>query len=425
MGDNRISKRSVDGLQCDSQKDRAFLWDDALSGFGAVAYPTGRKVYIAQFRQAGRSRRITIGEHGRLTAEEARSEAKKLLGAVETGADPIAQRRAAREVRSVREVAAEFLASHVAAKRKGGTQDDYERIMRLHVLPALGSRRMNEVRRSDVQRLHSSLSGTPAIANKSLAVISSAWNWAAKREEPGIGPNPATGIDRFKEVRRERFLSAEELARLGDAIREGETNGLAWATDETKPTAKHTPRNARTMLDPYAAAAIRLLILTGARLREVLHARWDWIDFDRGMIHLPDSKTGQKPIYLSAAAQAVLASLARVEGNPHVFPGEVKGEPRTDLKKPWAAITRAAGLEGLRIHDLRHSFASVGAGANLGLPVIGKLLGHSQPATTARYAHLDADPMRRAVETIGNSIAAAMGGKSATVVAPRFGKGGA
>ena len=130
------------------------------------------------------------------------------------------------------------------------------------------------------------------------------------------------------------------------------------------------------------------------------------------MIFLPTSKTGAKPLYLSAAAQAVLAAIPRVEGNPFIIVGAKPRAPRVDLKKPWAAIRREAGLDGLRIHDLRHSFASVGAGTSLGLPIIGKLLGHSQPATTARYTHLDADPLRRAAESIGATIAAAMEGKT-------------
>jgi integrase len=168
-------------------------------------------------------------------------------------------------------------------------------------------------------------------------------------------------------------------------------------------------------LDPYAVAALRLLLLTGARLREILHAKWEQVDVGRGVIFLAESKTGKKPIYLSAAAQAVLAALPRLEANPYVIAGARDGAPRSDLKKPWAAVTHAARLGGVRIHDLRHSFASFGAGASLGLPIIGKLLGHSQAATTHRYAHLDADPMRRAVETIGATINAAMNGKTSEV----------
>jgi integrase len=173
----------------------------------------------------------------------------------------------------------------------------------------------------------------------------------------------------------------------------------------------------------FAAAAIRLLILTGARLREILHAQWRHVDIERGVIFLADSKTGRKPVYLSAAALEVLSGLPRIAGNPHIIPGEKAGQPKADLKKPWAAVCKAAGLEGLRIHDLRHSFASIGAGASMGLPVIGKLLGHSQAATTHRYAHLDADPLRRAADTIGATISAAMGGgKAENVVALPKGK---
>jgi integrase len=191
---------------------------------------------------------------------------------------------------------------------------------------------------------------------------------------------------------------------------------LPWSIDETKAGARHVPKQRRReILDPYAIAALRLLVLTGARLREILHLRWAEVDFERGIAFLPDSKTGAKPLYLGAATLEVLARLPRVDGNPYVVAGQ-DAAARSDLKRPWTAVARAAGLKGLRLHDLRHSFASVGAGASMGLPVIGKLLGHSQPATTARYAHLDADPMHRAANTIGATISAAMGGVGASNV---------
>jgi integrase len=291
-------------------------------------------------------------------------------------------------------------------------------LLRNFINPAIGSTRVVDLRRAEVAKLHEKLAGKPYTANRVLALISSVWNWAAKRDEVEFAANPAKGIERNKERRRERFLTSEQFSRLGDALRQGETEGLPWTIDEANPKAKHVPKEIRrTIIDAHAAGAIRLLILTGARLREILDAQWEHVDFERGIIHLQDSKTGAKPIYLSAAALEVLTSLPRIDGNPHVIPGEKKGAPRADLKKPWAAVTRAAGLEGVRIHDLRHSFASFGAGASLGLPIIGKLLGHSQAATTHRYAHLDADPMRRAVETIGSTINAAMNrGGSAEVV---------
>jgi integrase len=228
---------------------------------------------------------------------------------------------------------------------------------------------------------------------------------------------------------------------------------LPWNVDHSKPGAKHVPKTQTlTRVDPHAAAAIRLLILTGARLSEVLTAKWEWVNWERGILSLPDSKTGKKTIYLSAAALAVLKDIPRVSGNPYIITGEKRlkkrGEPkplpshRADLKRPWEAVARAAGFyekvpatdaagkpilgkgaipamverSTVRLHDLRHSFASMGAGASLGLPIIGKLLGHTQAATTQRYSHLDADPMHRAADIIGNQIAAAMEGKRADVV---------
>ena len=328
------------------------------------------------------------------------------------GKDPAADKANERRSLPLGNVIGAFLAEHAEAKRKASTAAWYRDGLERIVKPALGGINPDKVTRQDVARLHSSLHETPVQANRVLAMLGAFYGFAAKAGYVPEGHNPTRGIEKFPERARERFLTSDELARLGDALRQGETIGLPYAIDESNPKAKHAPKedNRRAMLDPFAVAAIRLLILTGARLREILHARWEHIDFERGVIFLPDSKTGKKPIYLSAAALTILTALPRLEGNPFVIPGEKAGQPRVDLKRPWAAVTKAARLEGLRIHDLRHSFASVGAGASLGLPIIGKLLGHSQAATTHRYAHLDADPLRRAVETIGATIAAAMDG---------------
>ena len=427
MPAGRVSKRSIDALECPSDKDRIFLWDDALAGFGVCALKTGKKSYVAQFRKDGRSRRVAIGDHGRLTPEEARSAAKKLLGAVEAGADPVEERRAARAVKSFREVAEDFVELHVGAKRRERTKGDYIVLLNRHILPAIGGKRICDLRRLDIANMHTAISReTPVAANRALSVVSAVWAWAARRDIVPAADNPAKGLERNPEQRRERFLSPEEFGRLGEALRLAETKGLPWAVDDAKPTSKHFPKpdKRQSTADPYAVAAIRLLILTGARLREILHAQWSWVDLSRGVIFLPTSKTGAKPLYLSAAAQAVLESIPRLEGNPYIIVGSKPGAHRADLKKPWAAIIRAAGLEGLRIHDLRHSFASVGAGTSLGLPIIGKLLGHSQPTTTARYAHLDADPLRRAADRIGATITALMtNSTNGNIVKLRGGKG--
>jgi integrase len=242
-----------------------------------------------------------------------------------------------------------------------------------------------------------------------LAVIGSLYSFAGKRHILPMGLNPARGIEKYPEKGRERFLSLEELGRLGDAIREAETIWLPYTVDEEGPNAKHAPKegNRRTVIGPHAAAALRLLLLTGARLREILHLRWEHVDFERGLLLLPDSKTGKKAIVLNAPALDVLANLPRA--GSYVIAGGDPEKPRADLKRPWQAVARRAGLGGVRVHDLRHTHASYGAGAGLGLPIIGKLLGHTQAATTQRYAHLDADPLRRASERIGGDIAAAMG----------------
>jgi integrase len=225
--------------------------------------------------------------------------------------------------------------------------------------------------------------------------------------------NPARGIDRYREHRKERFLSVAEVRRLAEAVREAETIGLPYAIDEAKPKARNAPKpeNRRTKIGPHACAALRLLLLTGARLREILDLEWAHVDMERKLLLLPDSKTGQKAIILNDPAVATLKGLSRV--GKYVIAGQSAGtkdeQPRADLKAPWKAVCRRAGLKGLRIHDLRHTHASFGAGAGLGLPIIGKLLGHTQSATTQRYAHLDNNPLFRASNLIGSQIVSAMG----------------
>jgi integrase len=363
-------------------------------------------------------KRVTLGKTSQLTPDQARKAAAEMLAVVRLGRDRAQEKMERRASVTVGELIDFFDTRYVGPMLKPGTAIGY-RIALEELRRAHGALKATALTRAHVTNLHFRMADRPYAANRAVAVWSKAFAWAASVGLMPEGQNPARNIKKYREQGRERFLTSEELARLGDTLREAETVGLPYSVDETKPTAKHATKvdNRRVKLDAYATAALRLLVLTGARLREILHAKWEQIDLERELIFLADSKTGKKPVYLSAAAQRVLADVPRVEGNPHVIAGAKDSAPRSDLKKPWAAVSRAAGLEGVRLHDLRHSFASFGAGASLGLPIIGKLLGHSQPATTARYAHLDADPMRRAVDTIGSAISGAMDrGKSAEIV---------
>ena len=304
----------------------------------------------------------------------------------------------------------QFLAEHVVKKRKPATVSDYTSLLHAYLLPALGERKLTDVRRGDIAKLHGSMSDKAPRANRLVAVIGSLYSFAEKRELVPEHFNPARRIERYPENRRERFLTTVELERLGAALDEGESVGLPWVAEEGKIPSKHLakPENRRSLIAPQATAAIRLLIFTGARLREILDLRWEHVDIERGLLLLPDSKTGRKTVVLNGAAMGVLAGLPRL--GSYVIPGRNPNRPRADLKKPWDQVCRRAELQGVRLHDLRHTFASVGAGASLGLPIVGKLLGHSQPQTTARYAHLDADPLRRASDLIGGQLAAALRG---------------
>ena len=415
MHSKQITKRLVDRLRPSDAE--YFAWDGQLAGFGLRVQPTGAKTYVIKYRAgSGRgapTKRVTLGKVGTLTPGEARTLARKTLGAVAHGSDPAALRAAERRASTLRELAEIFLAEHVEAKRKPSTATHYRSLLEKVVLPELGSRKAEQVTTSDLARLHTKMRDRPYQANRMLEVIGSLYSFAGKRKILPLGFNPARGIEQYPEKGRERFMTADELSRLGDAVREAETVGLPYEIDRTKATAKHAPKEAhrRTKIGPRAAAAVRLLIFTGARLREILHLKWQDVDFERGMLLLTNSKTGKKAIVLNAPALDILANLPHV--GAYVIAGQAAGtdddKPRSDLNRPWRAIVKRASLPGLRIHDLRHTHASVGAGLGLGLPIIGKLLGHTQPSTTARYAHLDADPLRRASEHIGSRLAAAMG----------------
>jgi integrase len=387
---DRIMKRTVDNLR-PPETGEVTLWDKSLAGFGVRVRPSGAKTYLIMYRAGiGRGapqRKLTIGTHGSpWTPDAARVEARRLLGMVAGGGDPAAVKSSRRKAETVGDLAVRFLSDHVRFKRKARTANEYGRLINQIILPALGRRKIADVSRADVARLHHDIRETPYQANRVLAVLSKMFNLAEGWGLRSDGSNPCRHIERNPERGRERLLSAAELARLGDTLD-------AYAGS------------------PYVPAAIKLLLFTGARLSEILGLRWEHIDLERGDARLPDSKSGTKTVHLPPPALAVLARLTRLEGNPHVIVGQKDGARLVNLEKPWRAIRAAAGLPDVRLHDLRHAFASVGAAAGDSLLVIGKLLGHSQTATTARYAHLGADPVKAAAASISGQIAAALAGR--------------
>ncbi|MGC4025325.1 MAG: site-specific integrase [Mesorhizobium sp.] len=409
----KLTKRVVDGAEI--RPARYVLFDSEIKGFGLRVFPSGQKSWIFEYKVDGGGRkastkRVTIGRSDEFTPDEARKFAEKLRAKAKMGLDPQAEKVEYRKAVTVDELADKFLV-HIGSKKKDRTEAFYRDVLKRLVIPELGNRKAADLKRADLAKLHLDLNNRPYLANRVVAVVGSMYSFAGKHGLVPENCNPARGIEKFEERSRERLLSADELVRLGDAIRVAETEGIPWQINPAKKT-KHVPKEKReAVIGPHAAAALRLLIFTGARLREILHLEWSHVDLERGLLLLPTSKTGKKTIVLNAPAMAVLSNLDRL--GKYVIAGKTAGledeKPRADLKRPWAMVTRHAGLEDLRIHDLRHNFASFGAGGGMGLPIIGKLLGHAQPATTARYAHLDTDPLRRASNAIGNSIAAAMG----------------
>lgn len=402
------------------------VYDDELKGFGLrIMPPSGRaglgtRTWIVEYRPGSGGRKVTkrrlkIGRADTLTPEEARKAAKDILAAARVGPDPALERAEARKAHTVGELGDRYL-DETNAFRKPRTGELYRGLWRRYISAEIGHLRVRELARSDIERVHRKIGAQHrSTANRVVILISHFYAWAQAAGETPAGVNPARGIRKFKEQGRERYLTEAEFARLGSALREAESVGIEWRPDLSKPKAKHAPVSVearRVKVGEDVGAAVRLLMLTGARLREILHLEWSHVDLERGMLFLPDSKTGRKTIFLGSSAVEVLAGLAKREHlapSRYVIRSEDPEKPRADLKRPWRLITRHAGLTGVRIHDLRHSYASIGAGAGLGLPVLGKLLGHSDVATTERYAHLGDDPIRRASDFIAGSIATAMG----------------
>lgn len=381
----KLTKRFIESVPA---RDKGYIvWDGDIPGFGVRVHTSGRKSFILQYRIGRRSRTMALGYAKVITPEKARAMAISHLAAIEDNRDPLAERDSCRAALTVRDLAVRFDAEHIAVHVKPITAADYRRALKKAILPFLGKRPVAEVSREEIARFRHKYRHVPYFANRSLAVLSKMFNLAELWGLRPDGSNPCRHVKKYKEKARERFLSPAELNRLGDALSEMEGEGIEL---------------------PSAFSAIRLLILTGCRLSEILTLKWDYIDFDAGVARLPDSKTGAKIVYLGKPAIDVLRSAPRMPDNPWVICGRKPDRHLVGLRRIWVRVRDRAGLDDVRIHDLRHTFASAAVAAGQGLPMIGKLLGHTQVQTTARYAHLAADPVKAAAEQVSEVIAASI-----------------
>lgn len=401
----RLTKAVVDRAK-PKEKDY-FLWDVELKGFGLKIARGGRKSYVCKYRvgsgRAAPTRRMTIGAHGSpWTVDQARTEARKLLGRVANGQDPAKDKQEAMKQLTVSELCDLYFDQGVATKKASTMATDRGRIER-HIKPLLGKKKVPDVSRADIKRFLQDVAngktakdvktgphgraivrGGRGTATRTVGLLGGIFSFAF---DCGlIAENPVRGVKRFSDKKGERYLSQSELVALGKALSEAAKKGA----------------------NPFAIAILKLLIFTGARKGEIETLSWKEVDFDTGYLRLADSKTGQKMIPLNAGALEILSRIKRIEGVEYVFPahrgnGHYEGTP-----KVWRRIRVNAGLDDVRIHDLRHSFASIAVSGGASLPIIGALLGHTDSATTQRYAHLQDDPLKSATEAVGRKIAAAL-----------------
>ncbi|THD60139.1 tyrosine-type recombinase/integrase [Phenylobacterium sp.] len=408
----RLSLKSVNALAAPTRGD-SFLWDDDLKGFGVRVGVTGVKTYLVQFRTLdGATRRHALGRHGVLTPEAARKMAVVKLANVAQGLDPSAERRAARGAMTVAELCDLYVKVRLATRKPSSVvaaQADIDN----HIKPLLGGKLAADLAAEDVDQFLldvaagksakrtktrprgvSRVTGGKGAANSAVGVLAAAMTFAIRKK---LRPdNPCVGVRKFPEKKMERFLSPAELARLGEALAAAEALGVESI---------------------YAITAIRLLMLTGCRKNEILTCERAWVDAHNSCLRLPDSKTGAKIVHIGAAALEAILAIPEIPGNPYLLPGRGGAGHLVDLQAAWERVRDTAGLSDVRLHDLRHAFASLGANGGDSLLVIGALLGHQSAKTTQRYAHLSDHPQKDAADRISAEAARLMGLQRPTATA--------
>lgn len=395
MAKKSLSLRTVKAAKPPAQGS-SIIWDTTVRGFGLRTYPTGAKKFIFRYRLRARTRWHVLGEYPGLDPADAREAAMMARAQVAKGLDPAAEAKKAKaRTKTLRDIADDYMSR---ASLKPSTRDSYENYIR-HVLARFEDLSPAEITEDDIEAWFRPMARRePYGANRRLWMLSKLMDEAERLRIRKPGTNPCRHIKRAAEAERSRYLSDKEFARIGEALRKLEDEGK---------------------VSTHAAAAIRLLMFTGARKSEILNLRWKDVDLERRRLVIPDHKTSRKTrkprvLPVSAPAAQLLAELPRTKDHPFVIEGQLKKKPLTTIQVPWRRVLQEAKIEErTRLHDIRHSVASNAVDAGMSLPLIGALLGHRSAQSTERYAHLSDDPVRKAAESVSAGIAAALEGKVA------------
>ena len=404
---SKLTKRSVESFEPASAA--VVRYDDKLAGFGVRVMPSGRRYYFVRYRNKhGRDRWFTIGEHGKITVDGARSKARQIFQAVADGDDPSSEREAFRTAPTVNDLLDRYIAEHLEQRNRPATRAAFKGIVERDIRPALGKFKVAAVTRQDVDRFHRSKSATPRQANLILAVCSKAFGLAELWEMRSEGSNPCSKIERYPENHRERFLSADELGRLGATLRRAETVGLPWKN------------GGRTLYRRVTTAAVELLLFTGCRLSEVLRLRWEQVNFTEGTMALPETKSGRPQVVtINAPARQVLKELQSAKASDWVLPSvsSVKRPiSKAGIEAAWHRVRKAAQLEDVRLHDLRHTVGTYAGQSGANAFLVRDLLRHKNLAMTGRYVNRADSPVRTLSDQVGERISAAMEGRRAAQV---------
>lgn len=386
----KLTKRLIESLKYEgANNSRDVRWSDELPGFGIRIYPSGKKAFVLSYRVSGRKRMLTIGRYGVYTLKQAEGAAKDFLRDISKNIDPLEQKENENNAKTVKELCEQYMEDHAKAKKRSW-RDDQGRVNN-HILPAWGKRKAHSIKRADMAAMHIKMGkdGHPYGANRTLRLISKMYKLAEQWGYVPEGfPNPARNIELFEEQERERWVSPEELPRLMQEVNKIENE--------------------------YVRYSIWLYLLTGLRRSELLTAKWEQIDWTNKELFIPDTKAKRAHhVPLSEFALTILKDLPRIENNPYILPGKIEGQHLVNIYKPWNKIRKAAGMEDVRLHDLRRTVGSWMVQAGNSLHLIGKVLNHSNQSTTAIYARFDQEQVRNALEQHGKQIMGAAKGKQA------------